>query len=118
MIQPVITPPGRDYLRARLDQHTHDSYMDVPMSKFPEDLRVYERIMWDAHVDTVIELGTWHGGSALWFRDRLVTFSAIRQFQPRVITIDISNQADIVLGGHLSLRSSEEMSSIRICLMK
>jgi cephalosporin hydroxylase len=62
----------------------------VRISKFPEDLRVYEHLMWADRTNVVIELGSDCGGSALWFRDRLRTLAAydlISEF--RVITIDI-----------------------------
>ena len=62
----------RDYWLARAAQHTSDSYAGVPLSKFPEDLRTYEHLLWETRADTVIEIGTQAGGSALWFRDRLL----------------------------------------------
>jgi cephalosporin hydroxylase len=62
-----------EYWRARADQHIHDAYVGVPLSKFPEDLRVYEHLLWLQTPDTVIEVGTQWGGSALWFRGRLRT---------------------------------------------
>ncbi|HEX5193959.1 MAG TPA: class I SAM-dependent methyltransferase, partial [Solirubrobacteraceae bacterium] len=78
-----------DYTRARLRQHTDDSYASVPLSKFPEDLRVYEHLLWLSDPDVVIELGTQFGASALWFRDRL---NALSRYRPgrrrRVISID------------------------------
>jgi cephalosporin hydroxylase len=80
-----------DYWRARVDQHTSDSYAGVPLSKFPEDLRVYEHLLWLEAPDTVIEIGTQFGGSALWFRDRMRTLYDYRRIgnQPRVVTVDI-----------------------------
>jgi len=60
------------------------------MSKFPEDLRVYEHLLWASRADVVVELGTQFGGSALWFRDRL---RALEQYgrirRGKVISIDI-----------------------------
>jgi cephalosporin hydroxylase len=84
-------PALRDYFRARAEQHTQDSYMGVPLSKFPEDLRVYEHLLWLDAPDTVIELGTQFGGSALWFRDRLTSLLAYGRITetPRVITVDL-----------------------------
>ena len=38
----------RDYWLDRVRQHTHDSYAGIPLSKFPEDLRVYEHLLWDS----------------------------------------------------------------------
>jgi cephalosporin hydroxylase len=81
----------RDYWLARIRQHTRDSYAGVPMSKFPEDLRVYEHLLWESRANVVIEIGGGGGGSALWFRDRLRTMAAYgRVRNPRVISIDIS----------------------------
>lgn len=80
----------RSYWLDRARQHTGDSYAGVPLSKFPEDLRVYEHLLWADRPDTVIEIGTHHGGSALWFRDRLRTLEAYGLVRdPRVVTIDI-----------------------------
>jgi cephalosporin hydroxylase len=90
----------RTYWSARVAQHLHDSYLGVPLLKFPEDLRVYEHLLWQAQVNVVIEIGTHSGGSALWFRDRLQTFAGYgRIAHPRVISIDVDSapaQAAIV----------------------
>src|SRR4051812_50126039 len=68
----AVTPPSvsvdigraslREYWLARAAQHTHDSYAGIPMSKFPEDLRAYEHLLWLDRPDTVIELGVHYGG--------------------------------------------------------
>lgn len=79
-----------DYTRARLRQHTLDSYAGISMSKFPEDLRVYEHLLWLSKTDVVIELGVQFGASSLWFRDRLQTLGRYRSTsQKMVIGIDI-----------------------------
>jgi cephalosporin hydroxylase len=92
---PLTQGPLRDYWLARAAQHTDDSYAGVPLSKFPEDLRTYEHLLWSDRADTVIEIGTQAGGSALWFRDRLRTFAAYGRLAraPRVISVD-ATQAD------------------------
>jgi cephalosporin hydroxylase len=78
------------YVRSRLRQHTSDSYVGLPMSKFPEDLRVYEHLLWASRADVVIELGVQFGGSSLWFRDRL---HALGRYRPpsskQVIAVDV-----------------------------
>jgi cephalosporin hydroxylase len=80
----------RDYWLARAAQHTQDSYAGVPLSKFPEDLRVYEHLLWQSAANVVIEIGTWCGASALWFRDRLRANAAYgRIARPLVVTIDV-----------------------------
>ena len=80
--------------RSRLAQVMFDTYAGLPMLKFPEDLRAYEHIMWSERVEVVLELGTQHGGSALWFRDRLRTLAAYRRInRPRVISVDLDVSA-------------------------
>jgi cephalosporin hydroxylase len=80
-----------EYWRARAEQHTRDSYAGVPFSKFPEDLRVYEHLLWESAPDTVLELGTQYGASALWFRDRLRTLRQYRRIsrRPHIVSVDI-----------------------------
>jgi cephalosporin hydroxylase len=85
-----LAAPGREYWLSRVRQHEHDFYAGVGISKFPEDLRIYEHLMWLSQPDIVIELGARDGGSALWFRDRLSTLAAYgRARQPLVVTIDV-----------------------------
>jgi cephalosporin hydroxylase len=45
-VQVGLDESVRDYWLRRVRQHTNDSYVGVPMSKFPEDLRVYEHLLW------------------------------------------------------------------------
>jgi cephalosporin hydroxylase len=80
----------RSYWLKRAAQHTGDTYAGVGMSKFPEDLRVYEHLIWMSRATAVIEIGTYLGGSALWFRDRLVAFARYYPGPPiHVISVDI-----------------------------
>lgn len=83
------------YWRQRAEQHTSDSYAGVPLSKFPEDLRVYEHLLWDQQPDVVLEIGSQHGASTLWFRDRLESARRYRPGapSPRVIAVDIDTAA-------------------------
>lgn len=78
----------REYFKARVAQHTHDSYAGLTMAKFPEDLRVYEHLLWCSRPDAVIELGVDRGGSTLWFRDRLAALERYGAGPARVIAID------------------------------
>jgi cephalosporin hydroxylase len=84
----------RDYWLRRADQHLNDYYAGLRISKFPEDLRVYEHLIWSTRADVVIELGAQFGGSTLWFRDRLRTFVHYGRIQhPLVIAVDIDVEA-------------------------
>src|SRR5580704_1654570 len=85
-----LTQDLRSYWLQRAAQHTSDWYAGVPISKFPEDLRVYEHLLWNDRTNVVIELGTDCGGSALWFRDRLRMQAAYGRIgESRVVTVDV-----------------------------
>lgn len=78
------------YWRRRLAQHTGDWYAGLRLQKFPEDLRVYEHLLWESSPDAVIELGTHRGGSTLWFRDRLSTLARYRPgLAPLVVAVGL-----------------------------
>jgi cephalosporin hydroxylase len=80
----------REYWLERVSRHKRDSYAGVRLAKFPEDLRVYEHLIWASKPNTVIEIGTLCGGSALWFRDRLRTLGTYAAVgRPLVISIDL-----------------------------
>ncbi len=82
--------PLRGYWFERHHQHSNDSYAGVLLRKFPEDLRVYEHLLWADRPNVVIEIGTLRGASALWYRDRLRTMAAYGRISAfRVITIDL-----------------------------
>ena len=57
----VLDRSLRTYWLERVAQHTRDSYAGLPISKFPEDLRVYEHLLWESRADAVVELGSQHG---------------------------------------------------------
>src|SRR5271166_4298025 len=84
----------RELWLARTRQHFEDSYAGVRMLQFPEDLRVFEHLLWLSRPNVVIEIGVQSGGSTLWFRDRL---RALQQYglegEVRVIGIDIDISA-------------------------
>jgi cephalosporin hydroxylase len=80
--------PNTDYWRRRLVQHVDEEYFGVGIAKFPEDLWVYERLLWEMRADTVIELGAQDGGSTLWFRDRLRTLRD-RGVVERILVISV-----------------------------
>ena len=92
-VEADLAAPLRKYWLDREAQHVKDVYAGVRIQKMPEDLRVYEHLLWISRADTVIELGTNHCGSALWFRDRLATMATAyaRIANPTVISIDVDH---------------------------
>jgi cephalosporin hydroxylase len=78
------------YVRDRLRQVMFESYAGVPLGKFPEDLRMYEHLLWASRSNVVLEIGCNQGGSALWFRDRLATMAGYGRIAGGlVISIDL-----------------------------
>jgi cephalosporin hydroxylase len=85
-----LDDPVAELWRSRLRLAFFDSYAGVPLQKLPEDLRVYEHLLWAGRVDAVVEVGTGAGGSALWFRDRLRAFRGYgRCAGSLVVSVDI-----------------------------
>lgn|SRR5262249_40615091 len=61
------------------------SYRGIPMLKNPFDVALYNLLFWQVKPRTVIEIGSFRGGSALWFADMMRNFDAAG----KVISIDI-----------------------------
>jgi cephalosporin hydroxylase/glycosyltransferase involved in cell wall biosynthesis len=92
-IERLLDESVHQYWLDRIKRHFDDTYMGIPMLKFPEDLRVYEHLIFETCPNVVIELGSFQGGSALWFRDRLRTLEQYGLIQaPRVISIDLNGK--------------------------
>jgi cephalosporin hydroxylase len=80
----------REYWLERVARHKRDSYAGVRLAKFPEDLRVYEHLIWASKPNVVVEIGTLNGGSALWFRDRLRALASYADIgRPLVVSVDV-----------------------------
>lgn len=60
-------------------------WMGVGIVKCPLDLHSYQEIMFETKPDVIIETGTLHGGSALWFANMM----ELMNLSPGVISIDI-----------------------------
>jgi cephalosporin hydroxylase len=87
--QRLAEPLGRYWLD-RVRAHWSDTYMGVPISKFPEDLRMYEHLIWRSRPNVVVEFGCQYGGSALWFRDRLEALSRYAPAgPPKIVSVDV-----------------------------
>jgi cephalosporin hydroxylase len=61
------------------------SWRGIPMRKDPWDVTMYPMIVWEVQPRTIIELGTYIGGSALWLADTATAF----QLDTRIISVDI-----------------------------
>lgn len=91
-----MSPAGEAYLRWYYDSQIwkHLNYRGVRILKNPLDLWNYQEIFQQHAIEWVVETGTRHGGSALYFADLL----AARRSPGRVISVDVD---------HLSLQVGE-----------
>jgi cephalosporin hydroxylase len=90
MIPPNVSydldAPLRDFWRERLERHTQDFYRGVALAKMPEDLRTYGHLIDEVNPEVIVEIGSYQGGSALWFADQL-SIRGHRQ-TPLVVSVD------------------------------
>jgi cephalosporin hydroxylase len=117
-----VTTPGEQYLRWYYDTQVWKqvSYRGVRTLKSVVDLWNYQEILHERRVEWIIETGTRHGGSALYFAD-LLSASASRGV---VISVDVDHESlQIDAEAHPWLRllrgdsaSAQVLSAIRSIL--
>jgi len=82
-IQSVVTKFSRVYYDSMIWRVT--KYLGIPTQQFPTDLWMIQEIITQLKPDLIIETGTYHGGSTLFFADILDRINE----RGRVITVDI-----------------------------
>lgn len=86
--------PGTEYFRWFYDtgvwKHMH--YRGIRVLKVPSDLWNYQEVFAERRIDWVLETGSMHGGSALYFADLLELNGA----RGRVISIDIDSRKNML----------------------
>jgi cephalosporin hydroxylase len=93
-VELVLDESVVEFWRRRIHQHLTEYYAGIRLSKFPEDLRVVEQLLFAQRPDVVIEIGTQFGASALWIADRLASLTRYGgPADPLVVTIDIDTRA-------------------------
>jgi cephalosporin hydroxylase len=98
-----VNEAGLAYLRWFYDTNVWKflHYRGVRTLKLPLDMWNYQEIIFERNVHWVIETGTRHGGSALYFADLL----AAANREGRVISIDVTHEAlDPVAAAHPRVR--------------
>jgi cephalosporin hydroxylase len=82
---------GTEYFRRYYDLGVwkRQHYRGIRILKVPTDLWNYQEIFTERRIEWVVETGSCHGGSALFFADLLELAGAAG----RVITIDVSHHA-------------------------
>ena len=66
-------------------------FLGKKVFKCPNDLWIYQEILWETKPDVIIECGTFHGGSALYYSKLF----DIMNSNGRIITIDVDAMPDM-----------------------
>jgi len=61
------------------------SYRGIPLQKNPFDLALYSLLLDQTKPRTLIEIGSYQGGSAIWFADQ----ASLRKLDLKVLSIDL-----------------------------
>jgi cephalosporin hydroxylase len=65
-------PPGYPWVGEATREKAHAlTYKGFINAKTPFDLALYTRLLWELQPRTVLEFGSFHGGSGMWFADHL-----------------------------------------------
>jgi cephalosporin hydroxylase len=67
------------------------TYKGIPALKNPFDLALYTRLLWDVKPKTLIEIGSYKGGSAIWFADQMRSMG----IDGRIFSLDIIAVQDV-----------------------
>jgi cephalosporin hydroxylase len=85
----TMTPQGEEYVRWFHESNVWKTmtWHGIRTLKLPSDIWSYQEIIFEHKIEHVIETGTRHGGSALFFAETL----AARGGDGRVVSIDIDS---------------------------
>ena len=100
-----------------IHKRKHDAlWKGVPFWKFPTDIALYHEAIWETKPDTIVEIGTANGGSAIYFQDMLDLCNP----GGKVITVDIRDRLSMpkdprifyVIGDSTKKESAEIVKSL------
>ena len=77
------------------------SYRGIRTLKFPIDMWNYQEIIYSSGIEWIIETGTRHGGSAVFFADQLGLLGRAGQ----VFTLDVAPQLQAIIDDHPKIQS-------------
>jgi cephalosporin hydroxylase len=86
----------------------NDTYfMGKKVFKCPNDLWIYQELLWELRPDVIIECGTFHGGSALYYAKLFDTMNIDGQ----IITIDVDAMPDMPQHKRITYLSGSSISN-------
>ena len=95
-INRVLNPPKNieeefhaKYYYSKVWSETY--FLGKKIFKCPNDLWIYQELFWDVKPDVIIECGTFHGGSALYY----AKLFDMMELHGEIITIDVDSMPDM-----------------------
>ena len=86
----------------------NDTYfMGKKVFKCPNDLWIYQEILWEVKPDVIIECGTFHGGSALYY----AKLYDVMNIEGEIITIDVDSMPDMPVHKRIIYLSGSSVST-------
>jgi cephalosporin hydroxylase len=82
-------------------------FMGKKVFKCPNDLWIYQELLWELRPDVIIECGTFHGGSALYYAKLFDTMNIDGQ----IITIDVDAMPDMPQHKRITYLSGSSISN-------
>lgn len=79
------SPFSPEFLRSYQDGVMQYHYRGIECLRSPMDMAIQFRAIWDLRPGTIIEIGSHHGGSALWMADLIGNYG----FDTAIYSIDI-----------------------------
>ena len=86
----IVEDFHRLYFNDVFDKRLRANWLGVELLKYPADLIVYQEIIHEIRPDLIVETGTHHGGSALFFASILDLIG-----QGKVISIDVTRRNNL-----------------------
>jgi cephalosporin hydroxylase len=86
----IVEDFHRLYFNDVFDKQLRVNWLGVEVLKYPTDLLVYQEILHEIRPDLIVETGTHHGGSALFFASILDLIG-----QGKVISIDVHRRNNL-----------------------
>lgn len=77
--------PSNMIVSMNLTCHSY-TYRGLPLIKTPFDFALYHLLLWNLKPKTIIEIGSFAGGSALWMGDILNTYEHLRYRWPCLLS--------------------------------
>ncbi len=112
MARKKIVPTSKDWYENVVQENGFTTqWMGVGIVKHPNDLHIYQEIIWATKPDVIIETGAYAGGSALYLAHVLDALAEQTGHQGKIVSLELMNRPEIVFPTHNRLEFRVGLSS-------